>query len=98
MKTVLLILLLICLSAKAENLHIEYGVTNYISLPIVPMEFDSLLSLDIQKSYDRNGTVDGLILFIFENPLLKYDVDRKDKFADISDLIALVQYMFPREK
>ena len=88
---IFLLVLIVLLSSPynivlGEELHIQIEKTD-IMLPMVPVEFDSLLSMEVVDSYDRNGTVNGIIVFVFENHLNKCNIDRKDQTIDISDFV-----------
>ncbi len=74
-------------------IHVQVEQTD-IMLPIVPTQFDSLVSVDVTKGYSVNGVHDSWIVYIFENPLNKCNIDRSGKFIDIGDLVYLVDYMF----
>ena len=94
LKLIFSILILNCTICANDFTH-HYVVETSDSLyGEISSDLDSLVSFETIKGYDRNGTHDSFIHFMFEDPMNKGNIDRASKAIDIADLVHLIDYMF----
>ena len=93
-KYLFIILFLFSTVNSVEYNHTVIVQTSSMLLENVPIQYDSLWSDEIVNEYDLAGNHVGFIHIIFEHPHFKYNVNRKNKRADINDLVKVVTYMF----